>query len=130
MATNKKTITEGAVIKMIEETAKFKTAKKEIWKKAIALNEELKTLQEGHQGFAASFGFDTAGDTSNVSKTGFVQDIGPISSLTSLGAEIQAANEAAIAAEAKAAEDAAINENMVDVIKELQKEIASLKAGK
>jgi len=130
MATNKKTITEGAVIKMIEETAKFKTAKSDIWNKAIALNTELKTLEEGHQGFAATFGFDTAGDTSRVSKTGFVQDMGPISSLTSLGAEIQAANEAAIAAESDAADALAINENMVDIIKELQKEVAALKSSK
>ena len=127
MATKKKTISEGAVIKMIEETAKFKTAKNAIWKKAIALNSELKSLNENHIGFSSSFGLDPK---DSVSKTGFVNDMGPISSLTSLGAEIQAANEASIAAEADAADALAINENMVNIIKELQKEVAKLKSGK
>ena len=126
MAT-KKTITEGAVKQMIEETAKYMKAKQDIWSKAVELEEELKSLNEAHRGFAASFGFETPGDTSNKTKTGFVQDNGPISSLTSLGAEIQAAVEAEAAAEAEAQ---AMNEDVMTQLENLRKELAELKAAK
>lgn len=127
MATTKKTITEGAVKQMIEETAKYMKAKNDIWAQAVELEGKLKSLNEGHRGFAASFGFDVPGDTSNVTKTGFVQDNGPISNLTSLGAEIQAA----VAEEtAKAEEAKAMNEDVMTQLQELRAELAELKASK
>ncbi len=124
---NKKTITEGAVKEMISETAKYMKAKNDIWEKAIALEGELKSLNEAHRGFAASFGFATPGDASNSTKTGFANDMGPISNLTSLGAEIQAAVEAEAAAEEEAK---AMNEDVMTQLKELRAELAELKSTK
>ena len=126
MAT-KKTITEGAVKQMISETAKYMKAKDDIWNKAISLNTELKSLNEGMREFSGSFGFEAPGDNSKVSKTGFVTDNGPISQLSSLGAEIQAANEAAIAEEASVK---AMNEDVMTQLQELRAELKALKGKK
>ncbi len=124
---NKKTITEGAVKQMISETAKYMKSKDEIWQKAISLEKELISLNESHRGFAASFGFASPNDASNSTKTGFAKDSGPISNLSSLGAEIQAAVEAEAAADAEAK---SMNEDVMTQLKELRAELADLKSKK
>jgi len=108
---------------MIAEEAKFTKARNTIWEKALELENELKSLNEGHRGFMSSFGFEAPGDSSNVTKTGFVSNEGPISSLSSLGAEIQAAHEAAVEAEAK---NEALNEDLMNVVAEMKQRIEAL----
>lgn len=86
----KQIITPDAVKEMIAETAKFLKTKKEIAKKALQLEGELKSLNENFGTFTNSFGFKSDNDMSNKSKTGFVEPIGPFSNLSELGAEITA----------------------------------------
>lgn len=122
MAT-KKAITEGAVKQLISETAKYLKKKEEIWVKALQLEKELKTLNESHNTLTTSFGFDNQNDKSKSTKSGFVKDNGPISNLTSLGAEIQEAKEKALAEEE-------MNKDLPQKIQELKNEIEKLKSDK
>jgi len=112
-----KVITRGAIQEMIVETAKYLKTKKEITEKALELENTLKSLEENYNGFASSFGFQSPGDVSNKTKTGFVGDNGPLTRLSKLGAEIQD--------ELKKSEEGSIE---LDEMAKLKEEIAALKS--
>lgn len=109
--------------KIIYETAVFNKKKEELWNKAVEIVEELNTLEESHRGMVGSFGFANPADNSNKTTTGFENNF-YASRLSSLGAEIQAAQEAAAAEEAEAAK---VNEDLMDTVSELKKQIEDMK---
>lgn len=120
---NTKVITPEVVKELIAETAVYLQKKEEIVKKAIELENELKTISENYQGFAGAFGFQTPGDVSNRSKTGFVTD-SPVGRISQLGAEIEQAMQAT---ETEAITTPTINEDVMLEISKMKEEIEALK---
>jgi hypothetical protein len=102
----------------IIEEAKKLNRKKEIYSSVVALNEELKRLDE--VGFVGSFGFQAPGDVSSQTKTGFAAPIN-ISHIARLEAEM--------APEATITEEDRLNEikKLQEENETLRKEIAEIK---
>lgn len=118
MSSNK-IITPNSVKIMIAETADYLQKKQEIAKKAEILENELKTLEEGYQGMAGSFGFANTNGASSKTKTGFQNDF-HFSRLSELGAEIQAEMQ-------KQNSETSLNEDLIDEVKKLKTELETLK---
>lgn len=120
-----KGLSQESLKKIIFETAVLNKKKEELWGKAVEIVNELETLEEAHRGMVGSHGFAAPGDTTNKthSKSGFENEF-YAGRLSSLGAEIQAAHEATIAQEQNTAQ---VNEDLVDTVSELKKQIADMK---
>jgi len=118
-----KGLSKESLKKIIIETAILNKKKEELWGKAVEIAKELTTIEEAHRGMVSSHGFAAPGDTAAKTKTGFENEF-YAGRLSSLGAEIQAAHEETIAQE-KATEQ--VNEDLVDTVSELKKQIEDMK---
>jgi hypothetical protein len=100
----------------IIKEAKNKARKRELYEAVCKIEKELETINENS--FIASFGFDSKNDTSNKTKTGFVNDF------QSMGLS----NVARLAQEMSDEESKEnINEEKIDEITKLKEEIENLK---
>lgn len=95
---------------IIEEALKIKR-KKELYESVLTINKELKQLNE--VGMVGSFGFKSANDVSNKTKTGFEADFQNISHIADLEREMQVTTT--------------IKEEVIDEMQKLKEEIETLR---
>jgi len=121
---NKKIVSPNAIKKAIFEEGLRKKRKEELFEEVMKIEKELSELHEASVGMAGSFGF--AGDMSEKSKTGFVDDTfqtGSISNIARLEKEFAEKDEK----EAVNEEVAEENKKLKAQIEELQKKLEESK---
>ena len=110
-----KKITPSDIRKAIVEEALVRKEKKQLYESAKTINNRLAQLNEVN--WVGTFGFQSASDNSNKTKTGFVNDFQNISRIAELEREMQAEEEA----------NKTIQEDVVDEMTKLKEEIEALK---
>lgn len=120
---NKKKLSESLIRQGIINEAKTIKRKKEIYENILALETELKTLEE--QGMVGTFGFKREGDKSSETKTGFENPNSGLSSINALHNEMSLEETSDVDAEKD--ELKKTNESLKKQISDLSEEINKLK---
>lgn len=109
-----KKIAPSEIRKAIVEQALIRKEKVQLYESAKNINNRLAQLNEVN--WVGTFGFQSASDNSNKTKTGFVNDFQNISHIAELEREMQAEEE-----------NKTIQEDVVDEMTKLKEEIEALK---